>query len=417
MRSLKFALALTLAFGSLFLTPAAHAQTIQFTFFWTAHEFTFTDQRVTITVTNNITNSIGHRGEIVDTYRITVGSEVLEVTEKHDAKDYVFDIVETQVVKLEGIDRGFWAGLYGPIITISATEPEENQTQSSESPALEQSEAPTESATPTPSPEITEPPSQVESSPPQPSAAEVKEIAEDVLADYDAFWARHGINEADYSQARQVITFNWAKGQYLQLIAEGKRTKATIAAMSMKSQLSVIERDYLAGRLMPNPAPLPEPTPAPAPQTSSPEPISPEPSPTPSEETTPEVTSSPIPPVVEILPSPAPPSLPKPEQTLPTIKPEPSLSEPVSQSESSEVISASPSISEEVVEIPEASQSDSVSATVSPTGIEETLGAVISIFATAGLDMTPEQREKAQGVIVPSVIAAQIATLAMRRIK
>ena len=247
--------------------------------------------------------------------------------------------------------------------------------------------------------------------------SEVREIAEDVLADYDAFWSRHGINEADYSQARQVITFNWAKGQYLQLIAEGKRTKATVAAMSMKSQLAVIERDYLAGRLMSNPAPKPEPTPVPEPQTSSPAPITPEPSPTQSEETTPEVTSSPIPPVVEILPSPAPPSLPKPEQTPPTIKPEPSLSEPVSQSESSEVISASPSISEEVVEIPEASQSDSVSATVSATGIEETIGAVISIFATAGLDMTPEQREKAQGVIVPSVIAAQIATLAMRRIK
>jgi hypothetical protein len=36
--------------------------------------------------------------------------------------------------------------------------------------------------------------------------------------------------------------------------------------------------------------------------------------------------------------------------------------------------------------------------------------------ATAGLDMTPEKREQAQGVIIPSVIVAQVAALAIRKI-
>lgn len=408
MKSWRITAVLLLTFGSLFATPAAHAETFQFSFTWGSRQFTFTDTRVVVTVTNNITNKIGHQGEVIDTYRITVGDSVIEVTEKHDARNYIFDIVGTQTIRLEGIDRGFWAGNFGPIMTVT------EQSLPAPEPTPEPSPEPTvEEVIPSVSEAVTEPP--VEVSPPQPSASEVKEIAEDVLADYEAFWAKYGISEADYSQARQVITFNWAKNQYLQLISEGKRTKATIAAMSMKSQLSVIERDYLAGRLMPNPAPLPEPVPVPEVQTSSPEPTAPEPSPTPSEETKPEVTSSPIPPIFEILPTPAPPSLPKPEQTPPTIQPEPSLSSPVSQSESSEVASESTSISEEIIEVPEASESDSVSAPVET--VQEAIGAVITAFAVAGLDMTPEQREKAQGVVVPSVIAAQVATLAMRRIK
>jgi hypothetical protein len=421
MRTLRISAVLLLAFAALFATPAKaeiQSETFQFTFFWTAREFTFTDTRVVVTVTNNITNKIGGNGEVIDTYRITLGDQRIEVTEKHDARDYIFDIVGTQTIRLEGIDRGFWAGDWGPIMTVT------QEVVVAPEPSPEPTPEPTpEEVTPSVSEAVTEPP--IEVAPPQPSAAEVKEIAEDVLAEYDAFWARHGISEADYSQARQVITFNWAKAQYLQLISEGKRTKATIAALSMQSQIKVIERDYLAGRLMPNPAVLPEPAPAPEVQTSSPEPIVPEPLPTPPVETNPEETSqpTPTPSVPEPQPSVEPrPTLPiAPERPTTTQSPAPlapvvTESPQVSQSESSEVTSESSSVSEEIVEVPEASESDSVSEAV-PTSPQEAIGAVISLFATAGLDMTPEQREAAQGVVVPSVIAAQVATLAMRRIK
>jgi hypothetical protein len=47
--------------------------------------------------------------------------------------------------------------------------------------------------------------------------------------------------------------------------------------------------------------------------------------------------------------------------------------------------------------------------------IVEALGAVINAFATAGLDMTPEERKQAQSVVVPSVMVALIATSSMIR--
>lgn len=119
----NFLLALGLALSPLFLAIPARAETIQFTYYWTAREFTFTDTTITVTVTNNITNVIGWNGEVVDTYRITLGDQVIEVTEKHDARDYTFEIVGTQTIKLEGIDNGYWAGNYGPIMAISEPEP------------------------------------------------------------------------------------------------------------------------------------------------------------------------------------------------------------------------------------------------------------------------------------------------------
>jgi hypothetical protein len=103
----------------------------------------------------------------------------------------------------------------------------------------------------------------------------------------------------------------------------------------------------------------------------------------------PEQPSTNLPPVVSILPE-------TPSQDKPS---------------ESEEIETPPSVTEETAQEPEATISPAVSNPV------EAVAAVISVFANAGLDMTPEQREKAQGVVVPSVIAAQVATLAMRRIK
>lgn len=427
MRHFSALAVLTLAFGALFATPANAftAQTFQFTFFWTAREFTFTDKTVTVTVINNITNKIGGNGEVIDTYRITLGDQRIEVTEKHDARDYVFAIEGTQTIKLEGIDRGFWAGDFGPIMTITATEPEETQTQTTESPASESPEAQPESPTPTVEPTPTEEPSPVQ--PSAPSQAETEERAGDVLGDYQAFWTDNGISEADYSHNLAIVRWYQIKANYDEAIAESKRGKAFIFAMQLEGQLRTIQSLYANGSLKPKVTQEPTtPEPTPEQQTSSPEPTTPEPSPTPPVETKPEETSQPTPtpsvtapePSSEPQPIPQPQPTPtKPEQTPQPSEPVAVSQSPVSQSESSEVISESPSISEEVIEVPEASESDSVSEAITPAGIEEALGAVITFFATAGLDMTPEQREKAQGVIVPSVIAAQVATLAMRRIK
>ena len=113
---------LTVVFGPLlFATPAYASTTIQFTYYWTEQNFTFTDEIVTVVVTNDITNKIGFDGEVIDSYRITLGDQVIEVTEKHAARTYTFEITGTQTLKLEGIDNGFWAGNYGPVMEISST--------------------------------------------------------------------------------------------------------------------------------------------------------------------------------------------------------------------------------------------------------------------------------------------------------
>lgn len=133
-------LVLGIAFAPLFFAAPAHAETIQFTYYWTSREFTFTDQTVNVTVTNDITNKMGGNGEVIDTYRITLGDQVIERTEKHGPVVYTFQIVGTQTLRLEGIDRGFWAGFYGPIM------------------AIEVLETPPASESPSVSPEVTESP-------------------------------------------------------------------------------------------------------------------------------------------------------------------------------------------------------------------------------------------------------------------
>lgn len=432
-------LAVGLGFSPLAFALPAHADTFQFTYYWTSREFTFTDQSVTVTVTNNITNKIGGNGEVIDTYRITLGNQVIEVTEKHDARDYTFNITGTQTLRLEGIDRGFWAGYYGPIMTVTATQSQPVIEPPSASPEISES------------PVVTESPVIEPTLPPPPTATETKEIAETVIDSYAAFWAKYGLDEADYSRDPRVVTYKWIRSQYDALIAERKISKSLTTALAMRSQVTLIESAYLAGDLKKNPAPKPEPTPEPTPTPEpSPEPEpkptpvvtpSPEPTPiqpTPTQSSSPEPTATPEP----VLPTPTPEPTPSPEPStespspvtpptqLPIPQPKPELpavsltppSEPSQpQPTESEQVETPISTSSPVIEVPEETQSDSVSAAAQVIGaVGEAIGQVVEVFATAGLDMTPEQREEAQDIVVASIIVSQVASaasVAVRKIK
>ena len=103
----------------------------------------------------------------------------------------------------------------------------------------------------------------------------------------------------------------------------------------------------------------------------------------------------------------------------PTPEPEPSPESPVSPVEPiepPEVVSPSP----EPVEPPTSPTEPEISPEV-PVEPEmsaaEVVGAIINAFATAGLDMTPEERKQAQSVVIPSVIVAQVAAMSFRKVK
>lgn len=455
--------ALTLAFAPLFISAPAQAQplvqgdSLQFTYYWGSYSREFTDQTVTVTVTNNITNKIGGNGEIIDTYRITLGDQVIEVTEKHDARDYTFNITGTQTLLLEGIDRGFWAGYYGPIMTISTQAAPPAVEAVTESPTVSEpvtesitvSEEATQSETISPQPEPI--------IPPPPTAAETKDIAEDIIDSYAAFWAKYGLDEADYSRDSRVVTYKWIQSQYVEMISANKISKALTAALAMKTQVSQIEAAYLAGDLIKNPVPKPEPvappvqpepTPTPAPQPEpSPEPAPIQPSPEPT--SSPEPTASPEPqlPATEspLTESPDPisesPVLPEPVTESPSllpIAPEPKPLLPVfeqpsessqQQSSESEQIAQPSSTSSEAIEVPEETQSEEASpaepevpATMQLQEIGAAVAAIASKISSLGLDMSPEAREKAQealvaGVIVPQIAAQAAAVAASRKVR
>ncbi len=345
-------IALVLAFGWLFSTPAnadvrQDGDTFQFSYTWGSVSRTFTDSVVTVTVVNDITNKIGYGGEVIDTYRITLGDQVIEVTEKHGARDYVFTITGSQTLTLEGIDHGFWAGFYGPIMTIAATPivqpiepttlspetqssdattspPAETQTQTTESPASE-STVVTPTPEPLPSPE---PPSPAPSPTPEPV----------------------------------------------------------------------------------QPEPTPEATPSPTPTESS-RTQSPEPEPTQSPTTPGETATESESPIAQPTPLP----IVTEAQTPQVIEPTPV--------QSSEGINEEPTTtSTEAAQIPEETFSESVSSAIEATVTQaigaavEAVGELVEAFATAGLDMTPEQREEAQDVVVSTVIASQVAA-GIRKIK
>jgi hypothetical protein len=127
LRSFAASIGITfVAFSPLLLASPAQAlykdgDYIQFTYYWEDYSFEVTDATLEITVTNNFTNKIGGNGEVIDTYRITVGDDVLEKTEKHDAVTYTYEVVGTKTVTLGGMDNGYWGGNYGPIMSWTTT--------------------------------------------------------------------------------------------------------------------------------------------------------------------------------------------------------------------------------------------------------------------------------------------------------
>lgn len=404
-------LVLGISFAPLFFAAPAHAETIQFTYYWTSREFTFTDQTVSVTVINDITNKIGGNGEVIDTYRITLGDQVIEKTEKHGALVYTFEIVGTQTLKLEGIDRGFWGGFYGPIMTIEVL-------QTTPPPA-------TESPTVSPAWEYS-----VDEGNVLEASAPTGMVFSGVTASYVAHESDCGLDvseivgsifigqtTASVSATNDVFT-DPCPGWYKKLVAN-----FTYAPASESPQ--VTQSATLSPEPEVQPTPTPEPTPAP-----SPEPIQPEPTPTvePSPEPTvsspsesPEPTQSPSPTHSEAVETPteslpvevptepvtASPLLPIPPSIVPA--PIQSIEEP----------SETPSIpATETPEVTEKTFSESVSGAIE-TAVTEAIGAaveavgqLVEAFASAGLDMTPEQREEAQDVVVSTIIVSQVASTA-----
>jgi hypothetical protein len=153
--------------------------------------------------------------------------------------------------------------------------------------------------------------------------------------------------------------------------------------------------------LMPISEPTPEPTPEPS---QSQEPL---PSPTP--------TQPSLEPVVPEAPTlePTPIQTPEPEPTqpqeLPTPLPEPSAEPSPTPIEPSPVPSPIPSLNPEAVTLDVPTQLMAI------PGIEELAKAVEAVM-NIGSDMTPEQREESQSVVIGAVLVGQIAT-SIRRIK
>lgn len=449
----RWLIVLVLAFGWLFSTPAhadvrQDADTFQFSYTWGSVTRTFTDSVVTVTVVNDITNKIGGNGEVIDTYRLTFAHQVIEVTEKHGARDYVF--TGSGTITLEGIDRGFWAGYYGPIMTVSISPialPVEPITQSP------QTESPTQSDA-SESPSIIWDYSVYENSVLEAQAPEGK-VFSNVVARYVAIDIDCGIDVSDTVSAMLVGTSSGTidatndvfgdpcPGWYKKLIVSVEYSSAILLPPSesgpVTAQTESSESQALTQSPSPEPTPQaqPSPEPQPSPQPTyepiasplpTPEPILPQPTPepTPSETPTasyptqspePEPTQSPIVPSEiatqsPVTESPTPPATTTPEpQPLPIIEPSPV--------QSSEVISEEPATTtEEVTQVPEeafgSSLSEAIQASVGEAigAVTEAVGELVEAFATAGLDMTPEQREEAQDVVISTIIVSQVATTA-----
>ena len=437
----RWLIVLVLAFGWLFSTPAnadvrQDGDMFQFSYQWGSVTRTFTDSVVTVTVVNDITNKIGGNGEVIDTYRISLGNQVIEVTEKHGARDYVFTITESQTLTLEGIDRGFWAGFYGPIMTIAATpiaQPIEPITLSPE----------TQSATT--SDETTESPSliwdySIDEGGLFTAEAPAGKVFSNVVARYVAHEGDCGLDVSEVVGAVLIGTSSGTipadngsfgdpcPGWYKKLIVSVQYSSAMFTSPTI-SPLTESAVPTTSPEATPTPQPTPEPSPEPAP---SPEPIQIQPTPEPTPLETPTASSPTQSPEPEPTQSPTTPSEPV-TQSPTTSEPTPQVtttSEPLPQPtiepspvQSSEVISEEPATtSTEAAQIPEETFSESVSSAIEATVTQaigaavEAVGELVEAFATAGLDMTPEQREEAQDVVVSTVIASQVAA-GIRKIK
>jgi hypothetical protein len=435
-------IALLLAFGWLFATPAQAAplvngDTIQFSYTWGSVTRTYKDVTLVVTVSNDVTNKIGYGGEVIDTYRITVGNQVLEVTEKHGPRPYTFSISGSQVVTLEGIDNGYWSGHYGPIMSVSTSPivlPLEPVTLSPETQSATTSDAPSES--PTFSQSIIWDYSINEDSVLEAQAPDGK-IFTKVVARYVAIENECGLDVSEIVGAVLVGTSSGVipatndtfgdpcPGWYKKLIISVEYSSAIMVPPS--------ESPSLSPTASPEPTPEPQPIQTPEPTYApSPEPIPPEPTPEPTPLETPTVsypTQSPEPEPTQSPTSPTEPTTQAPQTVSPTPQapigpqvPQIPIVEPTpiqsSEGQNEETVTTTA----EVIEIPEETFAESVSATIQASvtqaigAVTEAVGQLVQTFTTAGLDMTPEQREEAQDVIVSTVMASQVA-VAMRRIK
>jgi hypothetical protein len=369
---------------------------------------------------NDITNKIGGNGEVVDTYRLTFADQVIEVTEKHGARDYVF--TGSGTIILEGIDRGFWAGYYGPIMTVSISPivlPVEPTTQSP------QTESPTQSDA-SESPSILWDYSVYENSVLEAQAPEGK-VFSNVVARYVAIDDDCGIDVSDTVSAVLVgsssgtidatndVFGDPCPGWYKKLIVSVEYSSAIM--------LPPTESPSLSPTVSPEPEPTPTPLPSPSPVESQPEPT-PEPTPletpmasSPTQSPEPEPTQSPIAPSEIATQSPVTESPTPPATITPEPQPQPIIE--TSPIQSSEAISEAPATTtEEVTQIPEeafgSSLSEAIQASVTQAigAVTEAVGELVEAFATAGLDMTPEKREEAQDVVISTIIVSQVATTA-----
>lgn len=76
---------------------------------------------LSIDVTNNDTNSVGWSAAIGDTYTVSLGNSSITSSEIHPLRRLELTTVTTEpntflTVSLSGIDNGFWAGWYGPVM-------------------------------------------------------------------------------------------------------------------------------------------------------------------------------------------------------------------------------------------------------------------------------------------------------------
>ncbi len=233
-------------------------------------------------------------------------------------------------------------------------------------------------------------------------------------------------NSNQFFNGRGEIPRLWCEGGYA-----GPYTTYVSDELPVDSPLR-----YYNG-IAPSPTPVViEPTPEPT-ETVEPEPVpsvvpsldpepTPIPEPTQSESPSPEPTTEPAPVVIVAEPTPSPSQesvvpVPEPEPTL-TVEPDPSPTP--TETPTPEIVPE---------ETPEPQPTIAIAAHVSnteeflakvdiqlPTYLENVPGAV-QIAATAeaimaiGSDMTPEQREESQGVVVAAVIVGQLAQV--RRLK
>ena len=449
----RWLIVLVLAFGWLFSTPAQATplvtdNTIRFSYTWGSYAVIFTDSVVTVTVANDVTNKIGGNGEVIDTYRLTFANQVIEVTEKHGPRDYTFTGSGTLV--LEGIDRGFWAGHYGPVMTVSVSpivQPEEPITQSP------QTQSPTQS-------DASESPSllwdySINENDVLQAQAPAGKIFSSMVARYVAIDDDCGLDVSEIVGAVLIGTSSGSisatndvfgdpcPGWYKKLIVSVEYSSAVLLPPSesapveaqTQSSESQVSSQSPSPESTPQAQPSPEPQPSPQPTYEplpTPEPIQPQPTPEPTPSETPTASSPSQSPEPEPTESPIVPSEPPTQSTVTpqptpqaTTSPEPQPSPIIEPSpvQSSEVIIEEPATTAtEVTEIPKeafgSSLSEAIQASVTQAigAVTEAVGELVEAFATAGLDMTPEQREEAQDVVVSTVMASQVAA-GIRKIK